>query len=185
MSPSSLLRFSAEGTFDMHHAPSANAGECSERRWPPAGRLPCRWGRSRRGAWRRGDKPRGPEEGVRGQPPQSRRGPGTAFSSGTQQRCLWLRAPPDFRSVCSPIVPEADGAAVRERSRPARRTTARGGVHARRGTDVRPHGRPRFTRWVAGFVVTYGKARDAGPGRRRVSPRSKAPGPTAPCPVGP
>lgn len=63
MSPSSLLRFSAEGTFDMHHAPSANAGECSERRWPPAGCLrkasPCRWGRSRRGAWRRGDKPRG------------------------------------------------------------------------------------------------------------------------------
>lgn len=36
-----------------------------------------------------------------------------------------------------------------------------------------------------GFVVTYGKDRDAGPGRRRVSPRSKAPGPTAPCPVGP
>lgn len=103
----------------------------------------------------------------------------------TQQRCLWLRAPPHFRSVCSPIVPEADGAAVRERSRPARRTTARGGVHARRGTDVRPHGRPRFTRWVAGFVVTYEKDRDAGPGRRRVSPRSKAPGPTAPCPVGP
>lgn len=127
----------------------------------------------------------GRRRAFEGSLPRAAGGLGPRSPAGRSRAVCGSRAPPDFRSVCSPIVPEADGAAVRERSRPARRTTARGGVHARRGTDVRPHGRPRFTRWVAGFVVTYGKDRDAGPGRRRVSPRSKAPGPTAPCPVGP
>lgn len=105
---------------------------------PPRGVCPAGGGGAGGGLGDGATSRAGRRRAFEGSLPRAAGGLGPRSPAGRSRAVCGSRAPPDFRSVCSPIVPEADGAAVRERSRPARRTTARGGVHARRGTDVVP-----------------------------------------------
>lgn len=115
--------------------------------------------------------------------PRATRGLGTSSLVGRSSAVSLF--PLDFCRSCSLIVLEAENSAVYPRLLLAIRAAVSGIFHAGQSTEVRPQGKALFTRWFAGFVVTYGKDRNAGSCRQRVSPFSKAPGPTALCPVGP